>query len=572
MNSKSDFVIEKIETKRHNYTLKVNGYFLHSKYDPEKEAAQFIEKNYKPNHTTILFGYGMGYFAKELLYKKSKEDKIIIVEPLIISDQSIEHPKEGFFIQDTSEEVIKALFMKELNIYSNIHIICSPNYNHLFPNLYVDILTIIKERANINRIVENTVRRYANDWQENYLLNLGNAISDQSLENLYQKYTCPIVIASGGPSLTKQMEQLKKVKDNIILIAAGSTINTLINNDIYPDYVVSIDGGNINYNHFKDLTFQNSKLIYSMYSHYKIRESFDNPSYYFLSSDAEILSGHMERALNTQFPIMVGGGSVANYALSIALYITSGQITLIGQDLAYTNNKTHAEHNKSYSIIDEDFMKKQGIFYAKGYYEEEVPTDYAFYTMKEHFEEMKKSIGNRQIYNSTEGGICLNGYNQIPFVEFCEEYVDFQYNKNLDTINGKESSEVSYDTFIKQMNHENEIYNKIKVVLIDSIGALKQNKSNITFSPSVIKKINKNDKKMENLFEQVPMSSILTPITIDVMKKFTPKANETDIQKFERVFEQNNTLYKRLLEVTNISQQYTSNLIEKIKEKSELNN
>ncbi|WP_391120328.1 motility associated factor glycosyltransferase family protein [Psychrobacillus sp. L3] len=567
----NELEIEKIETKRHNYTLKVNGYFLHSKYDPEKEAEQFIEKNYKPNHTTILFGCGMGYYAKALLNKKNKEEKLIIIEPLIVPDENIDKQIEAFIIQATSQDVIKSLFMNELDMYSNLHIICSPNYNHLFPELYVDILSIIKDRVSVNKIVENTVRRYANDWQENYLHNLGNAFMDQSLENLFQKHTCPVVIASGGPSLTKQIEQLKKVKDKIILIAAGSTINTLLKNDINPDYVVSIDGGKANYHHFKQLTFQKTKLIYSMYNHFLIRESFNNPSYYFLSSDAAHLSGHMEKVLNTQFPIIIGGGSVANYALSIAMYISSGPVTLIGQDLAYTDNKSHAEHNRSFSIIDEAYMKKRGIFLTKGYYGEDVPTDYAFYTMKEHFEEMVKSIGEqRLIHNSTEGGIFLEGFKQVPFVEFCEEYVDYQYKKNINAVNPVAQSETSYETFILQMKHEDEIYNKINLVLIDSLSTIKQNKNNSTFSPSVLKRLDKNDKKIENLFEQVPMSSILTPITMDVMKKFSPKANETEKEKYERVFEQNKTLYERLLEVTYTSQQYTSNLIEQIKEKSEL--
>lgn len=563
---KNEFEIERLETKRHNDTLKVNGYFLHSKYDPEKEAAQFVEKNYKPNHTTILFGYGIGYFAKALLNKKNKEDKLIIVEPLIVTNETIEKPTEAIFIQSTSEEMIISLFMNELNMYSNLHIICSPNYNHLFPELYIDILTIIKERVSVNKIVENTVRRYANDWQENYLNNLGNAIKDQSLEILHKKYTCPIVIASGGPSLTKQMEQLKKIKDSIILIAAGSTINTLLKNNITPDYVISIDGGTANYHHFKQLTFKTPKLIYSMYSHHLIRNSFESTSYYFLSADAVNLSEHMEKVLNSQFPIIVGGGSVANYALSIALYISSGPITLIGQDLAYTDNKTHAEHNRSFSVIDEAFMKKRDIFFTKGYYDKDVPTDYAFYTMKEHFEEMIKSLEEqRLIYNSTEGGIFLEGFKQVSFVDFCNMYVDDQYNKNIELVNPITQPEISYESLILQMKRENGTYNKIKLIIIDSLSILKQNKSNLNFSTSILKKIDKNDKKMEELFEQVPMSSVLAPITMDVMKKFSPVANETEIEKYERVFEQNKTLYERLLEATKISQQYTSDLIEKIK-------
>ena len=566
------FEILELETKQHNFTLKVNGYFLHSKYDPEKEARQFVDKNYKPNHITILFGYGKGYFAKALMDRKETKEKVIVIEPLKIPKvEVIEKSIDYVYIQDTNEEAIKSLLIEELNIYSNINIICSPNYNNLFPELYLELLTMIKERVSINRIMENTMRRYASDWQKNYIFNLGNAFNDQSLSHLYKKYTCPIVIVSGGPSLTKQIEQLRLVQDKVVIIAAGSTINTLINFNIVPDYVISIDGGMPNYNHFKGLFFKESKLIYSMYNHHQIRESFNYPSFYFLSADANNLCTHMKSVLKTDFPIITGGGSVANYALAIGLYITQGPITFIGQDLAYTDKKTHAEHNKSFSIVDDAYIKKRDLFLAKGYFGEDVLTDYAFYTMKEDFEGMIKSNGLQGlVFNSTEGGIFLDGFTQITFKEFCTTYIDQNYIKNTEINSVEIPQKTSVKLFIDQIKEEVQTYDKIKILLNDSLSALLKNKNNISFSKDVLKKIDKNDVKLEKLYKIVPLSSILAPITMDVMKKYSPTANETDMEKFNRVYEQNTTLYKRLLEVTNISQQYTNDLIKKFQQKLEM--
>lgn len=566
------FEVLELETKQSNYTLKVNGYFLHSKYDPEKEARQFVEKNYKPNHITILFGYGKGYFAKALMERKDKKDKVIVIEPLKIPKvEEIKKSIDFAYIQDTNVEAIKSLLIDELNIYSNINIICSPNYNNLFPELYLELLTMIKERVSINRIMENTMRRYASDWQKNYIFNLGNAFIDQSLSNLYKKYSCPVVIVSGGPSLTKQIEQLRLVLGKVIIIAAGSTINTLLNFNIVPDYVISIDGGVPNYNHFKGLFFKDSKLIYSMYNHHQIRESFNNQSFYFLSADANNLCSHMKSVLKTDFPIITGGGSVANYALTIGLYITQGPITFIGQDLAYTDMKTHAEHNKLFATVDDAYIKDRNLFLAKGYYDEEVLTDFAFYKMKEDFEEMIQSNNLQgKIFNSTEGGIFIEGFNQIPFKEFCTRYIDQNYIKST-VISGLDSpKETNIALFIKQLKDEVKTYDKIKLLLNDSLSTLVKNKNNTSFSQFVLKKINKNDIKLDKLYKIVPVSSILAPITMDVLKNYSPNANETDIEKFSRVNEQNTTLYKRLLEVTNTSQLYSIDLIKKLQEKMEM--
>lgn len=40
-------------------------------------------------------------------------------------------------------------------------------------------------------------------------MNLYYVHKDQSLKELYNKYDCPVILASGGPSLTKQLPLLK---------------------------------------------------------------------------------------------------------------------------------------------------------------------------------------------------------------------------------------------------------------------------------------------------------------------------------------------------------------------------
>lgn len=560
------FEIEKIATKQHNQTLRVNGYFLHSKYNPEKEAKQFVEKNYKPNHTTILFGYGMGYFAKEILNIKSEDETLFIIEPLKELNTYIEMPQKVNFIKTTNIEVVKKFLTSEFSMYNNINIICSPNYNHLFPDFYTEFLSFIKERVSVNRVGENTLRKFSGKWQENYIYNLSNAVKDRSLGELYQKFSCPVVIVSGGPSLTKQLEQLKKIKEHIIVIAAGSTINTLLHHNITPDFVISIDGGEANYWHFKNLQLQNTKLIYSMYNHHLIRDSFKDVAYYYLSWDIADMQEHMEKILYCEVPIIIGGGSVANDAFAIGLYISSGPITLIGQDLAYTDNKTHAENNKNFSLVDENYKQKRGIFSTKGYYGDTVHTDYAFYIMKESFENVGEAlIDKREIYNSTEGGIFIEGFQQIPFVEFCTKYVDKEFQKdfvqNMDSTQGK----APFENFILHMKQENKAYDKIKAILKESLKILLQSQKNLSFSPKLLKKLDKNDKQMEKFFKEVAMYSIFAPITMDVMKKFSPKVNETNEERYNRVFLQSKTLYERLLEATDTSQQFTKNLLEKYK-------
>ena len=78
--------VEELTTKLGNNTLKVNGYLLHSKYDPKKEAVNFVKKNYKKNKVLILFGYGKGYILDEFL-DVSDQEKIIVIDPYFSSSK-----------------------------------------------------------------------------------------------------------------------------------------------------------------------------------------------------------------------------------------------------------------------------------------------------------------------------------------------------------------------------------------------------------------------------------------------------------------------------------------------------
>lgn len=278
-----DFNIEKMQTKTVFPTLKVNSFFLHSKYNPKKEAEQFASSQYTENHVHILFGLGLGYFADALKDKLTKNDGLIIIDPLFKEIESLTNRGDYNVISAVTEKNIETALNNLLNDYNvNVKLICSPNYDKLFPNEYKVVLKTVKDVLSMNTVFFNTVNFFAEIWQENYIRNLFYVFEDDSLTKLENSYNLPVVIASGGPSLTKQIPLLKKVRDKILLIAAGSTVTTLLHYDIEADYIVSVDGSIANYNHFKDSTFKKSKLIYSIRNHYKIREQFKGPAFSFI--------------------------------------------------------------------------------------------------------------------------------------------------------------------------------------------------------------------------------------------------------------------------------------------------
>lgn len=553
------YTIEKISTKTNAPTLKVNNFFLHSKYNPEKEAVHFVEKQYKENHVHILFGYGLGYFAKALQNKFRENDHLLIIDPLYKDYENSNQEAKFPIIFNLDKQQLEIEINKRLVSYNvNVKVICSPNYDKLFPVEYKKVLNTVQEILRINTLMRNTVNFFAESWQENYIRNLLHITNDDSLSMLEKRFNLPIVVASGGPSLSKQIPKLKEIRSKIILIASGSTVNTLLYYNIEPDFVVSIDGGEANYNHFKNHIFTQSYYIYSIRNHYKIREQFTNKSFSFIPSVEPDVQRHIEKITGKILPMLVGGTSVANYALSIALYISEGKIALIGQDLAYTDNKTHAEHNKHFQEVNADYKKHRGVFEVEGYHGDKVLTDSTFMTMKKSFEQIARiSKEQERIYNCTEGGAKIEGFSQMSFNEFCNDLSNGNFDLNLQH-KGKNRDINEFRIKIKE---EIVSYRKLVKLLEKATKLLEGNNSNLSFNTKVINGLDRVDKEIKKIFETVSMNPIVDPITLDTINYFLPKQIESKKEEFNRVFNQNKQLYSRLLSAAKLSGQYTEDLL-----------
>jgi hypothetical protein len=563
------------ETAKSGHRIhKVNNYYLHSKYDPIREATRFADHHYKKNHLHILFGIGSGYIAKALSEKMSENEFLIIVEPLekLINIQLNNENilERTIIVKGEQLDDFKKLCDVLMDRFSNrVHLICSSNYDKLFPHVYENVLNIIKDLIHTKKVNENTIKTFSNEWQRNFILNLFYGFDDIPFNALECYFDVPVVVASGGPSLTKQIPLLKKVRNHVLLISSGSTINTLLNYNIEPDFVVTIDGNINNYKHFESIELKKTKVIYSLSHHEKILEKLNQRSFFFVSSVHPFLKPYAEKLLNKEVPNILGGASVATFALSIAYMISSEPVALIGQDLAYTDNKTHAEHNKNFRKIDETYIKERGMFYTEGYYGDQVLTDYAFLTMKHNFEKLIHTFSQpERIYNCTEGGVKLEGYRQISFQEFCNRYVDT--NKivpmfDIDSYSHKDIQE--WKEFLIRIENEIKLHDKVKRLVEEAVLLLKRNTSDTAFDAKILKKLDKIDEQLKPIFDEGMMSLIAQPIILDTFNNYLPKENETEKETYQRVYARSMDLYSRLQEAATDSKSYFMRLKEKIKNK-----
>lgn len=562
----SKYYIEYLNTKNGEKTVKINDYFLHSKYNPSKEASDFAEKNFKPERLQLIYGYGAGHFVKAIQKKAKNGEKIIVIEPIL---SIVDELKDLIVISASSEAAIREKLDENITLTDNINVIISPNYDKIDNYIYSQVLNAINKKMHSDFVAESTHRFFNKQWPENYLLNLQYVLKDQSILKLKEKYSAPVVIASGGPSLTKQLDNLKLYRNNIILIAAGSTVNTLLHNNIQPDYVITVDGSEANFNHFKDIKNINSKIIYTLYNHHLIRPVFSNEGYYFTANST--MDRHLQKFIEEPVPFLSGGTSVANYAYSLATYITTGPISIIGQDLAFTNNKTHADYNKNSRQLEEISESEKIFIQIDGYYGEKVLSDYVFMTMKESFEKLYKTLGeNRIVFNCTEGGALINGMKNMPFVEFLNKYAE-----NSITTDRVDNPNVSFAQNLKKMlpelEKEKENYVQLKKLFKKSLDLLKSNNSKTTFLNDILRKLDENDEKIQKFSERTVLEISFQTININVLKYFKPTKNESSIDAYTRIYKQNKMLYSEMLEATKETEIHLEKLIGLLKKGENIN-
>jgi hypothetical protein len=163
------------------------------------------------------------------------------------------------------------------------------------------------------------------------------------------------------------------------------------------------------------------------------------------------------------------------------MYLGSRQIILLGQDLAFDGDKTHAEGY----VYDMKVEQKDRIE-VDGYYGGKIQTDYTFNLYREFLEHRIQTI-DAHIVNATEGGSYIKGAEHISLKEAYEKY-----------IKGTEKPIIDYDCFQSSFNVK-----LILDMLIDTENAIKKH---IGFLDEIIKEDARrkcDNRKLMFLTEQV---------------------------------------------------------------------
>lgn len=239
----------------------------------------------------------------------------------------------------------------------------------------------------------------------------------------------PVLYLGPGPSLSKNIEFIKKAEKYFILICLASTLRLLSDNKIVPDIIISIDASTLIVKQFEvpKKYYENSIVLTSTRTDWAIIKKLNKKNLFMIQDSIEFFKN---------FGILRGNSS-GEIGYSLCCYFNIKELYFLGLDVAL-NQKTKSTHDASYYINKEmnqsdyefsefgelDFNKD--IIKVQGNFQKEVYTTRRYQQLIYNYNEVTRSnTSNINVYNLSDGAY-LEG---IPPLKI--EKIDFDTLKKI---------------------------------------------------------------------------------------------------------------------------------------------
>lgn len=279
-----------------------------------------------------------------------------------------------------------------------------------------------------------TMRNFGGQWVQQTLRNLHALVSAPSLGDMQVSFAGkPCVIICPGPSLEKNIEQVKALKGKAVLIAVNHALHTVKNAGLTPDFVVAADPAAGLRDHFGDLDLSEiSGVVLGASVHESL---YDLPSAkQYITYSANLSAEAWLADFGIELPRLANGGTVSQVAFSLGLHWGCDPVVLVGQDLAFTNGNTYAS-----GTLGDDAKVEEGpdgkmkhphnqtlLQPVKGWNGEEVFSSVQFDVYRAWYEQFMRTPPPTRIVNCTEGGAFIEGMEHLPLRDvahgFTEEF------------------------------------------------------------------------------------------------------------------------------------------------------
>lgn len=467
-----------------NFNLKYKNILLHNKQNPLGEAVEvFSGAENHPTAIHLIYGLGLGYLFQVASLRS--QGTVILYEPdlailktaFMFVDFSADIKKTNIFISDDIEEVSGYIYQKS-NVKNSPLLLITEEYRKLAGDEFNELV------ANLQRIVGMYSLDLKYTQEKFFPLScavienipcLINEIPLTKIKDFYKGKTA--VVVSAGPTLDRNIETIKKYRDNIVLFVVGTAMKTLSAKGIIPDFLCVIESYDSS-RQLEGVDTSKVNFITEPFSNRNMRKFNFKHVFSHISSNLPV-NKLWSDIIDEDRSEYLSKGTVSYTALNSARILGCSRIILVGQDLAYIEGQCYSK-DSAYKELEcrfnqdankweisaknfEDFANSisnapsfeerrdaanrrlnnlnASLYYVKGIRGDNIPTESVYAAFINPLSEFTSIYSDREYINTSMVGAQIDGFKNMTLEEALSGTVpidkrelDIDYNIDVEKI------------------------------------------------------------------------------------------------------------------------------------------
>jgi hypothetical protein len=372
---------EVVDAKKGGKTLREQGVWLHSAYDPAAEAEKLAAALVKPGGPPLVFyGFGLGC-APNAAARRFPQSPLILIESdprrfalaLSILDWEpvLSHPVCVLLINASEQNVLAVLegpLLGETGLESAVFVDLPILQRH-DQEYFSAVKELVKRNIWKRRVNRNTQRKFGVLWERNSHRNEAALTRLRGVKDFAgTAKNRPACVAAAGPSLEQILPFLGAVKKRCVLICVDTALRSVLRAGVEPDFIVLGDAQFWNARHLDGLVAPSSTLVTEIAAY--------PPVFRFPCKEIVLFDSVHPVSVPATAPVSKGvlgaGGSVAATAWDFARLLGCPEIYLAALDLGFPAKRSHARgstfeaqsHRESDRLVPAETFGVRAIYSA----------------------------------------------------------------------------------------------------------------------------------------------------------------------------------------------------------------
>lgn len=423
-------------------------FYLHSKENIAIEARQWFSMHDLTDvDWLIVYGIGLGFYYKELKsWLKSSlnhhlifiEDDLEVIKHFLETEDANEILKDSqvelhyLETQDRSSQgVVKDLIQKFT--YQSVRFASLISYEKEKASEFSSFkhfleLQLFRYQTNVGEYLERGASFFSNFYKN--LFQYPESLNGNKFVGKFKNI--PAIICGAGPSLEKNVEVLRQLKDKALIFAGGTAMNALNAFGINPHFGFGVDPFPAQFTRLLMNTAFETPFFYRNRMNFHGAQMIHGPKLYYPGATGYPLAKWFDDQLGLSTPALDEGCNVINMSLSIAKELGCNPIICVGVDLAYSSGKSYSPGIEMSAIHDpkEHLITKtpqEELILKNDIYGEPVFTLWKWMSESAWFSYFTVLNPDITLINSTEGGIGFAKVPNIPLQTVSDLFLEQQY-------------------------------------------------------------------------------------------------------------------------------------------------